>query len=254
MKTSLMSFNLRINVLVDGKHAWDYRKPFVHAFLNAESPDLIGFQEVGPSMLHDLKEALPMYDVYGLPRDSRGEGTPIFVKRDRFNQITSGTFWLSDTPLQESKIEGSHFPRIASYVVLEDRGRRTLFFNTHLDYASDEVALKQAKILYQKMLELKVIYEGSLLLTGDFNVYPDSKTIRYLTSKLNSVYEDPKRIGLTYHGFTHETQGQPIDYIFTTSDIDIGLFKIIHYPLDDQYLSDHYPILMEYDTIKEFGQ
>jgi endonuclease/exonuclease/phosphatase family metal-dependent hydrolase len=252
MKTQLMSFNIRINVLVDGKHAWDFRKPFVNAFLASKLPDLIGFQEVNASMLSDLKQALPMYESYGLPRDQRGEGTPIFVKSDRFQVVASGTFWLSDTPEYESKMTGSHFPRISTYVVLQSQHQRTLFFNTHLDYASDDIALAQAKVLYQKMIELQSIYQGSLLLTGDFNVYPESKTIRYLSSKLNCVYDDKKRIGLTFHGFTRETEGKPIDYIFSTKDIAMTSFEIIHYPLSDQYLSDHYPIAINYEMTEGF--
>lgn len=252
MKTRLMSFNIRINVAVDGKHAWDYRKPHVFDFLVSESPDLIGFQEVNPQMLLELKQALPLYESYGIARDGRGEGTPIFVKKDRFRVISSGTFWLSNTPDVESMVSGSHFPRIATYVVLEDDHHRTLFFNTHLDYASDEVAFQQAKVLYQKMIELKVIYDGSLLLTGDFNVYPSSKTIRYLTSKLNSIYENDLNIGLTFHGFTNDTIGQPIDYIFSTSDIEITQFRIIHHKRANQYLSDHYPIAIDYEWIEGF--
>jgi endonuclease/exonuclease/phosphatase family metal-dependent hydrolase len=252
MKTQLMSFNIRINVLVDGKHAWDHRKPYVNAFLASQLPDLIGFQEVNRSMLNDLKQALPMYESFGLPRDQRGEGTPIFVKSDRFHTIASDTFWLSETPDRESKIEGSHFPRISTYVVLESQGHRILFFNTHLDYASDDIGLAQAKVLYQKMIELQSIYQGSLLLTGDFNVYPESKTIRYLSSKLNSIYDNNKNIGLTFHGFTTETEGKPIDYIFSTKDISMTSFEIIHHPLKDQYLSDHYPIVVDFEILEGF--
>jgi endonuclease/exonuclease/phosphatase family metal-dependent hydrolase len=251
MQTRLMSFNVRINVSVDGKHAWDYRKPHIFDFLCKDSPDLIGFQEVSPSMLSELKEALPMYHAFGIGRDHRGEGTPVFIKKNRFQVIDSGTFWLSETPHTESTLKGSHFPRIATYVVFDDINQhRFLLFNTHLDYAGDDIALAQAKILYQKMIELQVKYGGSLLLTGDFNVDPESKTVRFLTSKLSSVYENKANITLTFHGFSNATQGLPIDYIMTTSDIDVQSFSVIHYPLTEQYLSDHYPITIDFEIIE----
>jgi endonuclease/exonuclease/phosphatase family metal-dependent hydrolase len=253
MQTRLLSFNVRINTVVDGKHAWDYRKPHIFEFLRKESFDLIGFQEVTPSMLNDLKTALPMYLAFGSGRDQRGESTPVFIRKDRFQVIDHHTFWLSDTPDVESMLKGSHFPRIATYVVLEDQDHhRILLFNTHLDYAGDEISLAQAKILYQKMIELKVKYGGSLLLTGDFNCHPESKTVRYLTSKLNSVYENKSNITLTYHGYSQAIDGNPIDYIMTTSDIDIQSFEVIRYPLQDQYLSDHYPIAIRYEIIEGF--
>lgn len=253
MLTRVMSFNVRINVSVDGKHAWDYRKSHIFDFLFQEMPDLIGFQEVSSSMRQELETALPMYQSYGIGRDHRGEGTPIFVKKDRFHVIESGTFWLSETPDVESTLPGSHFPRIATYVLIEDHTHhRTLFFNTHLDYAGDDIAFAQSKILYRKMIELQVKHGGSMVLSGDFNVYPNSRTIRFLTSKLHSVYENQHNIRLTFHGFSNETEGLPIDYLFTTSDIDIKSFRIIHTPLDDQYLSDHYPISIDYEILKGF--
>jgi len=102
------------------------------------------------------------------------------------------------------------------------------------------------------MIELQVIHGGSLLLTGDFNRYPESKTVRYLTSKLNSVYENKSKITLTFHGYSKDTKGYPIDYIMTTSDIDILSFEVIHHFLPDQYLSDHYPIAIYFDIIEGF--
>ena len=140
MKLNVLSFNLRINVAVDGKHAWDYRKDDVFRFLNQNQYDIMGFQEPGPGMYQELKENLKGYDAFGFARSDGGEYTPIFIKKGLFEVVKSETFWLTDTPFIESKIDGSHFPRIATYVLLKLSPDRFLtIFNTHLDYANDNI-------------------------------------------------------------------------------------------------------------------
>ena len=58
---------------------------------------------------------------------------PIFYKKDVFNKIRHGVFWLSDSPfVSGSKSWGSVFPRTVTWVKLDLWGdRRILFVNTH---------------------------------------------------------------------------------------------------------------------------
>lgn len=241
-----MSFNLRIDVTVDGIHAWDFRKSHVFDFIRQSHPDLIGFQEASFKMLSELKAALPDYEAYGIGRDERGEGTPVFVRKNMFKVIASDTFWLSDTPLVSSKMDGSHFPRIATYVVLESEAHdKILFVNTHLDYAGDDIATRQAKILLKHVKALSIKHHASVIITGDFNMTPASKTIRTMLSSYRCVYEEQKHLGLTFHGFSSAKEGLPIDYIFYSEDVLIMSFSIIHHDLENQYLSDHYPIMAD---------
>lgn len=51
------------------------------------------------------------------------EGAPILWKKDKFELIKSGYFWLSDTPEIESKGWDEKYDcfRMCSYVILKDK-------------------------------------------------------------------------------------------------------------------------------------
>lgn len=228
----IASINLRINVVVDGMNAWPHRKDRMISFIKEQAFDIIGCQEASPDMVKDMMEGLSnLYDVIFVPRDERGEGVPVFYKKVQ-NILETKTYWLSDEEDKVSMVEGSHFPRIVTFVRFDD----LLFFNTHLDYASDDVCLKQVKHLLR--IIHKIRKDEDVIITGDFNTHPKSKTISYMLQHFKSNHHD----GLaTFHGFIDQKEGEPIDYIFyvthkKTSDI------ILHdHP---KCVSDHYPISM----------
>ena len=63
--------------------------------------DILGTQEVLHNQLEDLKQRLPEYGVIGVGREDgkeKGEYSALWYKKDRFNLLDSGYFWLSETP------------------------------------------------------------------------------------------------------------------------------------------------------------
>ena len=243
MKLNVLSFNLRINVAVDGKNAWDYRKDQVFQFLNQKKFDVMGFQEPGPGMYLELQESLSDYESFGIPRSDGGEYTPIFIKKGLFEVVETETFWLTDTPYVESKIDGSHFPRIATYVVLKLSPNRFLtIINTHLDYANDDIIYNQLEYVYRMIKVLEIKYRTEIILMGDFNTKLDSTGIQFLSTKYHQVFDHKKHLGLTYHAFSDEIEGLPIDYIFFSNAVHLEKFEIIHHEKKGEYLSDHYPL------------
>ncbi len=226
------SINLRINVASDGKNAWPHRKDLMMSFIKEQNFDIIGCQEASPDMVKDLMEGLSdLYDVVFVPRDERGEGVPVFYKKEQ-SILETKTYWLSDDENHISMVEGSHFPRIVTFVRFQD----LLFFNTHLDYASDDVCLKQAKHLVR--IIYKIRKDEDVIITGDFNTHPKSKTISYMLQHFKSNHHD----GLaTFHGFTDQKEGEPIDYIFYLTDKKTSSVMLHDFP---KYVSDHYPISM----------
>ncbi len=240
MKMQIASINLRIDVPVDGTRAWTYRKDAMIDFILQEKFDVIGMQEAGPGMYQDLIEGLSHeYQLIYQGRDSRGEGTPIAIHK-RLPLLDYGTRWLTDTPHVESTIPGSHFPRIVTYAKI---GGDIPFylFNTHLDYASDDICHQQANHL------MKIIHHINqdhlpYVITGDFNQYPDSLTITSLRKSHQTLYDAMETPPLTFHGFSDDIVGQPIDYIFLSDQWTIESPKVHHHKKQARYLSDHYPI------------
>ena len=247
----ILSFILRVNVAVDGKNAWDYRKEKVFMFLKSGHFDMIGFQEVTPSMYQELKAHLVEYQFVGIGRDKDQEAIPIFFKKNKYKVLDSNTLWLSNTPHVESRVEGSHFPRIVTYVVLEDENQnRIAYFNTHLDYSSEDVCEMQAIILSKIMEDISFHYKANAVLSGDFNQLPESKAIKYLSTKYQNVFSKKERLGLTFHNFSNQTEGKPIDYFFYSKDLEEVSFQIIHHQTQDFFLSDHYPLIAEFKIKK----
>jgi endonuclease/exonuclease/phosphatase family metal-dependent hydrolase len=251
MKLNICSFNIRIDVESDGNNAWEFRKNKVAKFILKNDFDVIGFQEVNPSMYQFLIDELKNYETFGTPRSENNELNPIFIKKNIFKVIDSNTYWLTRTPHTPSVIEGSHYPRIATYVVVEDKnGDMLTFFNTHFDYANDKIGLKQAKYFYKELKKVEKEYKSSIIVTGDFNQIPDSKTMRYLNKKLNWVYDIREHVGLTFHGFTDEVEGFPIDYILFSKDFILRSFVIGQHSGKNDFLSDHYPIFAHLEKEK----
>lgn len=245
---SILGFNIRINLLTDGKNSWKYRKDKVISFIKENDFPMIGFQEVGPGMMKELKSELTNYESYGVGRDHNQEATPIFIKKNEYSVIEHDTLWLSLTPSVESKIKGSNFPRIVTYVIVKTKNNKKIaFFNTHLDYESDEVCLKQAIVLKDIVSKISFDKQVGILIAGDFNQKLSSKTIKYLSSHYESVYNDRNNVGLTFNGFSSDTKGEPIDHIFYSNKLKLASFNIVHNKTQGFFLSDHYPIFARFN-------
>ena len=235
----LASFNLRLDLEIDGKHRWLYRKPHVLSFLKRRRYDIIGFQEVTPKMYEALKEGLTDYDYFGDYRYYLDEATPVFYRKDKLTLLEDKTFWLSDTPEDISIYEGSYFYRICTYGVFETKTGVIAFFNTHLDYHTDDLSLKQLNVILKAISDVQARYPGAgIVLSGDFNQPPGSRTIEYASNKLIKTYDEAHP---TYHGFGKSLPGVLLDYCFYDGIAHVRLAVLNKQP-KGMYLSDHYPL------------
>jgi endonuclease/exonuclease/phosphatase family metal-dependent hydrolase len=241
-KWKLLSFNVRLDLESDGENRWLNRKARVIDFLNKQKCEIIGFQEVTPKIYEEIKEGLPEYGHVGTFRYYLDEATPIFYMKKHVNLIESDTFWLSDTPNEISKYENSFFYRIATYAVFETQSDLLIYVNTHLDYHSDDLSFKQLNVLLKKIEGIRKRYhDARVVIGGDFNQVPGTRTIDLAGTKYRPTYEQE---GATYHGFGSCQPGLMLDYFFIIG-IERHKFRIIE---EKHYLSDHHPIEL---TIKK---
>lgn len=237
----IMSFNIRIDVLVDGNHAWQYRKEAIVQYICSQKPDFIGFQEPNPAMVDYLQNQLTQYSHIGLPRDERGESTPLFYLKDQFRLIENHTIWLSKTPAVPSKIPESAFPRIATFGIFESKDQNPfLICNTHLDYISQEVQTLQMEALVQKMDE----YSFPKVIMGDFNATSNQSVHRTLhQSEYIHTFSEELLSKASFHGFQGTLDGNPIDYIYISKEWALEKTVIDQNTINPLMLSDHYPII-----------
>ena len=98
---NVMSFNIRYDNPEDSLDNWEYRKERAANAIRFYDVDILGTQEVLHNQLEDLKQRLPEYEVIGVGREDgkeKGEYSALWYKRERFNLLDSGYFWLSETP------------------------------------------------------------------------------------------------------------------------------------------------------------
>jgi len=216
------------------------------------SPDIIGTQET-TAKWNTLLEKLfkDKYAIYtGYSRDGKGKTTgeygTILYRKDRFELVKGGTFWLSDTPNEKSKYEESSHYRICTYVILKDKntGIEILFANVHLSGGS--VAEKQLKVM-GKILEDRLAKYPAFL-TGDFNAHPDSATYQYADKIMDDAYttaaENKATIKYTAHDYGALTNAYRIDWCFYSGNMKCRMYNTLT-DMYDGYVSDHYGIIAE---------
>ncbi len=257
----VISFNIRYDNPDDGEHAWPHRRPRVTSLLQFYAPDLIGLQEVLAHQLDQLAEDLPGYSHVGVGRDdgkAAGEFSPIFYRTERFEQIDSGTFWLSLTPdVVASKDWDAGLTRIVTWARLKDRtlgddAPPLLLFNTHFDNRGKEARTRSAEVILQK---LETMSQGAtVIVTGDFNTTPDSDAYRTLVSALtdtrtaagDAVFGPrPTTTGFVAQLRPMDQQWPPIDYIFVEPAVGVVRQGHLSHTWNGRHASDHMAVLAD---------
>ncbi|MBO4883912.1 MAG: endonuclease/exonuclease/phosphatase family protein [Clostridia bacterium] len=242
----IVTFNLRCDNNSDGENRWQFRKGIVLDRLEAEAPDVAGFQEVKPEMADFLRRHLNGYLCVGCGRSAEygGENNMIAFRQDRYELMRLETFWLSGTPDEPGSRypNQSDCPRVCTHIELRPWDSAAVFhvYNTHLDHVSDEARILGAQAIMRHIDEDQKRRPAPLVVTGDMNAEPDSGAIAVFTSgeKHPLVNETPDFIA-SYHGFGKCPEHAQIDYIFSEG------FKAVRPPVAwselsfGKCLSDH---------------
>lgn len=253
-----MSFNVRYDNPEDGAQNWHHRKENVLRMINFYDLDIIGMQEVLVTQLKYLKTNLKQYKTVGVGREdgeNKGEFAPIFYRKDRFKKLKSGTFWLSETPGKVSKGWDAALERIATWAVFKDKVTENefVFMNTHFDHRGKLARVESAKLLKQKSIELA----GNLplILSGDFNLVPESEGIKTLIQPdgKNTLVNTSSVATFTYGpdwttcGFDNRPfkERKVIDYIFVKGISQVNKYAVFAEKLNDLFLSDHCPVFAQ---------
>lgn len=171
----VMSYNIRYGTANDGENHWEKRRDFLVECIRQFDPDLLGTQETLGFQRDYLAKALPVYEVLGVGRDDgaeKGEMTALYFRRDRFEKLEGGHFWLSETPeIPASKSWDTALTRMATWVRLRDRqdprARPILFLNTHFDHRGEQARLESARLI-RRRVEVWA-RDHRVIVTGDFN-------------------------------------------------------------------------------------
>lgn len=239
---------------------WDKRKELARDVLRAQDADIICFQEFNQPHYDYLKGQFPDCEAFGFVErktDGRKLNT-VFYSRKRFEKISEGGAFLSDTPdVYRSKIPESSQVRHVTRLHLKDRatGRELIIWNTHFDHKSNPARAKQAAVL----LGLIKKYPAGIghVITGDLNcsaATPGIKTIKQggFTDTYTAVH-GPADPGFTYHGFHGVNFEKPkmgkIDFVFCNSALRPTAAEVIRDSRGGRYPSDHYFVSAEFEYV-----
>ncbi len=250
----VMTFNVRGSRRGDGVNAWRNRSRLNVEVIRDAGPHLIGFQELQRGNLDVYRRRLPGYECVlgtGYENHRPYAFNAIFYDPRMLDPLERGGFWLSETPQRRSRSWGSSHVRSANWVrfCLPD-GSEFVHLNTHLDHRSGNARLKGAELIVGKLGE--IAGEDPVLLTGDFNCNPGSKTYRVFIA---AGFTDAHRAAgnptqNTFHRFRGEdfvpkrpeAEGR-LDWILMRGGWTLHSCHVIRHSDPPLYPSDHYPVL-----------
>lgn len=206
--------------------------------IKAQKPDLVCLNEVDKNTRRsgvnvdeakELGRLTGMYYYFAKAMDYDG-GQYGDAVLSRFPIIDSVRYAL---PFEKAGSE----PRDIAMITIEVNGKKILFASTHLDHlGTEENRILQANIIVNNIIpSLKY----PLIIGGDMNAFPESKTIAILNKKLT--------MGCKGNGcpltFPYNKPTRSIDYImFTPSDH----FTFLSYKaIEGMIASDHLPLVAE---------
>ena len=248
----VMTFNIRYDNPGDSANAWPHRAAMVAGFVNDQTPDLLGMQEVLWHQYEYLDSALAGYGSVAAGRDDglqKGEACAVFYRLGRFDVLASGTFWLSATPEVAGSVGwGAALTRIATWTRLYDKTvKDTLFYiNTHFDHISDSARVMSSGVLLGKVRELAG--DDDFIITGDFNARPESLAIERMTEggfavDSYTVSETPPAgESYTFNGWKDVPGEGRIDYIFIRNGMTVVSHKTHRVIENGVFISDHWPV------------
>jgi endonuclease/exonuclease/phosphatase family metal-dependent hydrolase len=253
----VMTLNVRYDNPRDSLNAWPNRASIVCSFINSEKPEILGMQEVLLHQYEFLDSVLVDYSSVAVGRSDgvkAGEMNPVFFSKERFDLVRTKTFWLSSTPdVPGSMGWGASLPRIVTWVELVDKRTHDhlFFFNTHFAHDSDSARIMSAGIVLQSV---DSIADGfPFIITGDFNMLPESKGYAKLTGPNESVplikdsyrisYKNPDGPAYTFNGFSDKQGSGRIDYVFVKDGMKVMNNSTSVKKVKGVYISDHWPVV-----------
>lgn len=256
----IMSCNIRVALDDDEAKGfgWSTRKDVCIKIIKSHNPDIICLQEVLKIQYLDIKKALGNYMSFGFEgpdMDAYPEGyngiakNVIFFSKDKYEYVSSGCYWLSETPLiAGSKSWETARARHCNWVRLRDKSTKKEFrvLDLHLDHIAQSAKEQQIKLVMEESSQ----YDNNFpqLLAGDYNADMQNEVIKMIKSSgwtdtfaaVNGEIEP----GGTTHGFLG-AKAKPgktgrIDFIFSRGPIITTASKIVKDEIGGIYPSDHY--------------
>lgn len=248
------TFNIRFDNPRDSGNLWVDRKAYVASLIRFHDFDVFGTQEGLKHQLDDIQQQLPQYERYGIGRDdgkTKGEYSAIFYKKEKYQLIKSGDFWLSEIPDKPGFGWDARINRICSWVQLKDNatGKTFFCFNVHFDHQGVVARKESSKLLLSKIQSISG--KDPIILTGDFNGnyvsewYQTIATSGFLKDSFREVKYPYVNNGSFQNFGRNFNANDIIDHIFISSHFNAKRWGVLTDSYSGKFPSDHFPVLTE---------
>ncbi|MBW8334214.1 MAG: endonuclease/exonuclease/phosphatase family protein [Prolixibacteraceae bacterium] len=250
---NIVTYNIRMNTAADGVNAWPLRKEKVAGLLKFHQADIFCVQEALPEQVDFLVSGFPEFENVGVGRDDgirAGEHMSVFYRKARFEKLTDGMFWLSETPSKPGFGWDAVCNRTVTWIKLKDKMTNKVFFvfNTHFDHRGDVARAESAKLILKSIREINK-ENLPLILTGDFNLTKETSPIQLILTELQDSRDHSKQAPYgpegTSGGFEVKLMPRTIDYIFIKGSVTVQRQGVLTDSFGLYYPSDHLPVLAE---------
>lgn len=234
----VITYNVRLITKGDEKNGngWTKRAIPMCDMLKFYDPDIIGCQEMTIVQKTFFQDYFSNFYLVG--SDSGDQGTlgdfnAILFRKDSFDLIENGDFWITDKIDRQKKGWDAAYIRLCSWVHLKVKQDSLDFFvfNTHLDNKGEVAKKEGAKMVRDSII---AISKGNpFVLIGDMNSGQDSESYQVFTK--DSILFDSQKIADfsyipngTFNKFsTSRYSSSFIDHIFVSKHFDISRYGIL---------------------------
>lgn len=232
------------------------------AFLKKEDADILALQEVYDGKGTKLEKRFRSFDVLTEELSFSSQAfSPAFLHKTKEVKVAQGNAVFSKFPIVSSDTlfydvpfgtwdwkqdEKGNFERIQrnlQHAEVEIEGKVLNVFNTQgiwgFDGEDNERRLGMSETIL-KELEGK----STIILSGDFNVKPHTKTIKHIENKLNNVFKG--ELKTTFNMKRKENPGYAsavVDMVFVSDDI-----KVLEHTCPAVDISDHLPLVCVFEV------
>lgn len=229
------------------------REPFIEFIKRNKDIDIFCFQElydkakekiahIYPDKSYDIfseiKDLLPEHNAFFRPSVDTHYGIGIFIKK-KFNILDEGAMEIHPNRSAEGVLDGHH-SRNLQWIKYETGGKISVILNVHglwngMGKTDTPDRIDQSNRIREFMNNV----DFPKILCGDFNLRPDTESLKIIEEGLNNLVRINK-VTSTRTSF-YKREEKFADYIFTSPEIIVNKFEV----LPDE-VSDHSPLLLDF--------
>ena len=254
---SLMTFNIHGQEKDEaGDFSWAARKKGCLKAIKKFDPDVLFLQEAYAYHKADLMKELKKHILVDrsskpgqVDQDIPFNENPIMFRADKFELLDYGSFWLNEK--QEDGVPGwdASTVRNTTWVKLRYKKSGLIFFCFNTRFSKGEAAGKgSAALMVDKIKEIAgddaVVFVG-----GDFQMSSSDRIMTPLVSyakDANYALKKPdSKVTFNGYGKPGATPQWPDHILFRNAKVEE--YEVVDDKFGPKYISDHYPVIAEFE-------